>query len=83
MMLRLLVANGADVNAANGKGETPLFYAIYMKREDIVAMLLKAGARLDTRTADGRSPLELAQAEKADRIATLLKSALDLKAFLE
>lgn len=40
-----LIENGADVNAYN-KGFTPLYNAVFYKREKSVAMLLQAGAWL-------------------------------------
>ena len=50
----------ADVNAATPEGVTPLHLAAKNGHEKICGVLLEAGARLDVKTADGRSPLILA-----------------------
>lgn len=43
-MIDLLLANGADINARNGDGSTPMMLAIVNDRFDIAAKLLKLGA---------------------------------------
>jgi hypothetical protein len=40
-----------------------------MRREDLVSMLLKAGARLDLRSTDGLTAYEVAVKEKCTKIA--------------
>ncbi|MCU1327692.1 MAG: Planctomycete cytochrome [Bryobacterales bacterium] len=56
--LKLLIAKGADVNAKNRRGSTPLHWAV--REEAKVRVLLEKGAAVDARQADGRTPLYLA-----------------------
>lgn len=43
-MVNLLIEAGADVNMQTKKGETALHYAVWLGREDLVRVLLRAGA---------------------------------------
>lgn len=43
-MMRLLLENGADINARNGDGSTPMMLAIVNDRFDTAALLLELGA---------------------------------------
>lgn len=58
-----------DVNQQARSGETPLFAAYGRPRE--MAVLLRAGARIDTRSADGRTFLHAAPKLSPDAIALL------------
>jgi ankyrin repeat protein len=51
-----LIAKGANVNAANNEGETPLNWAAYYRREKIRKLLMRNGANVDKKTKDGRKP---------------------------
>src|ERR1700730_3042710 len=70
---RLLVEHGADVNVVtkpNAKGWsnkwTPLFYAVYRKRAELVSILLAHGAKTNLRDAQGKSPMDLAKEVRSD-----------------
>lgn len=52
-MMKALIADGAPVNAKNGRGSTPLHWAI--QDEVKVRLLLEAGADVNARQADGRT----------------------------
>lgn len=56
-ILRALLAHGADVNARDGDGETPLHWAVRDSRLDIVEILIEAHAELSVRDHEGRTPL--------------------------
>jgi len=59
-MVKLLIAAGADVNAANSRGLTPLHYAARGGNDAAVELLALHGARIDVKDRIGRTPLDLA-----------------------
>ena len=65
-MARFLISKGADVNHVDGNGMTPLLYAasIDFGSPAMIDMLLKAGARTDMKTKEGKTALELARQYK-------------------
>jgi ankyrin repeat protein len=82
MMVRLLINNHADVNLLTQQRQSPLQYAVRLQREDLVTMLLKAGARLDLRSSDGLTAHEVAVKERCDKIAALLAECEKLQHWL-
>ena len=56
-MLRHLVALGVDIAARDAWRNTPLFYAARVRRTDLVAVLLDAGAPPDPVNDEGVTPL--------------------------
>src|SRR5215475_3422682 len=56
--LQSLIDKGADVNAKNRRGSTPLHWAIHDEAK--VRLLLSKGANVNARQAQGRTPLFLA-----------------------
>jgi len=57
--VKILVAHGASVNAANGSGQTAMHFAAQAS-DDIVRSLFENGARLDVKDKQGRTPLDMA-----------------------
>jgi ankyrin repeat protein len=55
-VVELLIAAGADLNARNESGDTPLF-SDWVGGEDIAAVMIAAGADVNARNAGGRTPL--------------------------
>ena len=56
----ILIDNGADVNAANIVGETPLMLAISGGKKDLAELLLDNGARANEQNKEGKTPYYLA-----------------------
>ena len=56
-VVELLIAKGADVNAKNSKGDTPL-HAAY--KIDIIKLFIARGANVNARNNEGNTPLHLA-----------------------
>jgi ankyrin repeat protein len=78
-MAEFLLDNGANPNAKNDEGITPLHLAAY---PEMVELLVLRGADIDVRSNDGRTPLlvQAAEAEGYDVMETLLKLGADGKA---
>src|SRR2546423_840827 len=54
--VKVEIAQGADVNAADAMGATPLHDAAWSGNREIAAFLLEHGAKVDARHAEGGSP---------------------------
>ena len=75
----LLIRAGADVNAANEYGATPLFLVCTNGSERIVEPLLKAGANPNTRFQSGETPLmTAARTGRIEAINALLRHGADV-----
>ena len=57
----LAVKAGADVNAVDDFGNTPLHYAAYNRVDAVVQYLVENGARMDVRNKFGETPLWLSE----------------------
>lgn len=55
-----LIKAGADLNATNSYGATPLHVAAQERHSEVMAALIEAGADVDRRLGDGRTPLLVA-----------------------
>lgn len=55
-----LLDQGADPNSRRLTGTTPLFFAAQGGHLDVVKILMKTGASVDTPSADGGTPLFVA-----------------------
>jgi ankyrin repeat protein len=52
-----LINEGADVNAADDQGLTPLHFAVQRDSVEVVRLLLDAGAEVNATDANGETPL--------------------------
>ena len=76
---RVLLAAGADPNARDGIGETPLHFAARglgpeVDTSEVVALLLDAGADVNARDRFGLSPLHHAASSANEKVVELLIS---------
>lgn len=76
-MVELLIARGADVNARNQFGWTPLHDAVAGKNLHVVKILLAHGAAADVSDQDGVTPLALAEQSGQVEIATILREHIN------
>jgi ankyrin repeat protein len=72
------VRDGADVNALQPDGSSPLLWAVYRVDHELVQELLARGARPDVRNTFGMTPLAQAAAiADLDMVRMLLKAKAD------
>jgi len=72
---------GADINAKNVYGRTPLTWTSYYSNKDIVELLIKAGANVNAKDNDGWTALILASINGlTDIIELLIKAGADVNA---
>ncbi len=69
----MLIAAGADVNAVDKIGRTPLHYACNEGYESIVRALVAAGAKVDVKDNEGRTPADIATERGFKGILAVLK----------
>lgn len=72
-----LVKAGAEVNAAQQDGFTPLMGAAQNGNLALVEFLLEHGANVSAVTADGRTALSIAQEENREAVAARLSAAAE------
>jgi ankyrin repeat protein len=70
--VQFLIGRGADVNAVDERGRTSLMIAAELGHAEVVALLLKSGAKADTRDKDGKTAADLAS---SDAVRDALKGA--------
>jgi len=59
--VKLCLEKGANVNAANSMGLTPVFGAANRGADELLAFLVEHGARLDVKDKEGRTPMVWAE----------------------
>ena len=72
-MAELLIAKGADVDAASASGWTPLHRAAWNDSYEVAAVLIAKGANVHAKDSpEGDTPLHKAASENSRRVAELL-----------
>lgn len=69
----MLVAHGADVNARQAGGWTPLHQAAIHGQVDLATLLLDHGADINAKAENGKTPLALATTGKHKAMTALLR----------
>jgi ankyrin repeat protein len=64
-VMKLLVETGADVNAVNDLGMTPMHYAVQRGADRLIEYLASKGARFDIKNKQGRTAAEIARGRTA------------------
>ena len=78
---KLLIANGADVNAKDKTGSPPLYWAVRKGRKEIAQLLIEAGADVSVKKKRGKNLLHRAASGGRTEIAQLLiANGLDVNA---
>ena len=78
-MIHVLLTNGADIQAKNIHGATPLHISALKFNNYTAHLLIKNGASVDERDNDSRSPLHIAALHENDLVAkVLLRSGADV-----
>ncbi|MBW3623980.1 MAG: ankyrin repeat domain-containing protein [Armatimonadetes bacterium] len=73
-MVKLLLAHGADVNATDIHGETPLFRAVSQGHDEMVELLLERGANPNVPSRSGETPLHRAAQKRRLALLPILLS---------
>jgi ankyrin repeat protein len=77
-LVKLLVANGADINRINDLGETPIFLAAQRRNWELVAWIAAHGGQTDATNNLGNTPLhEFAAADDSAAIRQYCALATD------
>ena len=79
MVKSLVSSPGADVNATNERGSTPLLEAARFGHDDICRVLIAAGANLKAKDNDGKTALMLAVQNNHDDVVRVLKEAGEIE----
>ncbi|MCE3237040.1 MAG: ankyrin-like [Gammaproteobacteria bacterium] len=70
-----LIKDGADINAIDSMGNTPLHWAIQKNDVECINLLVQAGANINIAATSGDTPLHLSAAQGRSNIASLLIKA--------
>lgn len=80
-IVKSILYHGADVNAKNEAGWTALHHAANLDQLETVKMLVKAGANINARDIEGKTPLDIAKKSDFEpvRVQKYLQSLMQPK----
>ena len=70
--MAVLTTAGADVNAADGRGSTPLHSAASQGHDSAVQLLAERGANLEAETKSGQTPLAMTSTKTNPSLAAYM-----------
>jgi ankyrin repeat protein len=82
--LRLLLENGADIEAKGADEESLLFQAVKAEKEAVTRLLIDKGADIETKDKGGETPLSwAARHEKETMVHILAERGADMEAIMK
>lgn len=75
-IIRILLRNGAQVDARAREQQTPLHIASRLGNVDIAMLLLQHGAKVDTATKDMYTALHIAAKEGQDEVIKVMEKKI-------
>ncbi|MEZ0262104.1 MAG: ankyrin repeat domain-containing protein [Alphaproteobacteria bacterium] len=78
-VMEMLLSRGADINAADDAGMTPLMFAALHNKSDCLALLISKGADADMKDTRGLTAIGYARKLGHTGIVEALENAADLK----
>ncbi len=79
-MIRSLLAKGADINATNKAGRTPLMWAAGLGNTNALKTLIELGAKLEQQDAQGQTALmNAAEAGQVDALGLLIAAKANIE----
>ncbi len=70
---KLLVENGADLEAKNNDGSTALMTAVFFCHPEIVTLLLENGAQVNAKKNSGQTPMDVVAGEWSKELEDVYK----------
>jgi ankyrin repeat protein len=70
--IKSLISAGADVNAKDKSGDTPLHNAVILANKDVIELLIAHGADVNAKDNQGRTPLWWAKEQKNAELIEIL-----------
>ncbi|EGG19512.1 ankyrin repeat-containing protein [Cavenderia fasciculata] len=83
LMVNKLLEHKAEVNVLNSRGESPLHFAVRLGREDLVSVLVKAGADPNIKGNEKKTCYELSLQGQNVKVINFLKNVQDVYNWLQ